>query len=510
MGEPHQHAVRRGPRGEHTVISRRPALFVRTSVVRPRRQPARRRCLPSFASDLSKRDAIRVRLALLPGGDGIQGDGAARARLVRAHLRRSGAAARFYAREKWDFEAAESTYLERAAAALAPGRFPEALGPDYPKHAEEVLLARSHSDEQAGDTTAALASAEILQKLAPQSPHALDRLAYLHQRAGRPEQAVPYLEVWHDYHPNDPRPVVRFALLLHQRGLTAECQTKLREALPLCDGARRARIAFLGARLTLQKALAPVTPESNGSSTLDATALAHAEDWLQQCLAADSRHAEALWCLAAVRWLRGDLAGLANQSQAMDESAVPDVRYQYFKALCELAADNLAGVLNTCANMTATSANKDKPTITWPVESAYLSGLAHWSLQEWSQAVADLEKPARRRRQPVALPLAQALLGAIAFQADDAATACQWWQMLEPKQRSAWKLGETLSSTMFLTALTDAGQGRFEKAAERLRAAGKLGCRDRRLGPLLLLALFKAVGRNECIRRSSNARLAIR
>ena len=35
-------------------------------------------------------------------------------------------------------------------------------------------------------------------------------------------------------------------------------------------------------------------------------------------------------------------------------------------------------------------------------------------------------------------------------------------------------------------------EGRFEQAAERFREAGKLGLRDRRLGPLLTLALVRA------------------
>ena len=36
------------------------------------------------------------------------------------------------------------------------------------------------------------------------------------------------------------------------------------------------------------------------------------------------------------------------------------------------------------------------------------------------------------------------------------------------------------------------GAGRYEQAADRLREAGRLGLRDRRLGPLLTLSLVKA------------------
>jgi hypothetical protein len=407
----------------------------------------------------------------------------------------------FFAEKKWDFEAAEYAYLERAAT-LDTGHFPAALGPDYPKHGEEILLAHSRQREEASQPDAALASAEILQKLAPQSPRALDRLAYLHHRAGRPEQAVPFLEVWHEHHPQDPRPLVRFAILLHQRGLVGEAQTKLREALNLCDGTRRARIAFLGARLFLQNALSPTLPENNGSAGLDGAALAQAEELLHECLRGDPDHADALWCLAAVRWLRGDVASLAGQVSAMTPPTGENVRFRYFTALCQLAAHDSAATLDTCAGIGASQCDASSkpaphrngqpaPIVYWDVESAYLAGLAHGSLEQWPQAAQDLQKPALFPDSPSASQ-AQALLGSIGFQTADYEQACKWWQMLDPKKRAAWKLGETLANTVFLTALQDAERGDFEKAAEKLRAAGKLGSRDRRLGPLLVLTLFKA------------------
>ncbi len=407
----------------------------------------------------------------------------------------------FFAEKKWDFEATEYAYLERAAA-LDPGHFPAALGPDYPKHGEEVLLAHSRQREEARQPDAALASAEILQKLAPQSPRALDRLAYLQHRAGRPEQAVPFLEAWHEFHPHDPRPLVRFAILLHQRGLVGEAQTKLREALSLCDGTRRARVAFLGARLILQNALSPPLPENNGSAGPDGTALAQAEELLHDCLRGEPDHADALWCLAAVRWLRGDVAGLADQVPAMKLPAEVTVRFRYFNALCQLAAHDYTTALETCALIGASQRDASSkpaphrngqpaPIVLWDVEGAYLACLAHESLEQRPQAAQDLQKSALLPESPSAAQ-AQALLGSIGFQTADYEQACNWWQMLDPKKRAAWKLGETLANTVFLTALQDAARGDFEKAAEKLRAAGKLGCRDRRLGPLLVLTLFKA------------------
>jgi tetratricopeptide (TPR) repeat protein len=53
------------------------------------------------------------------------------------------AAARdFFEQRQWDFDAVEYSYLRRAAQ-LAPGRFPAALGPDYPVRGERLLLERS-------------------------------------------------------------------------------------------------------------------------------------------------------------------------------------------------------------------------------------------------------------------------------------------------------------------------------------------------------------------------------
>ena len=45
---------------------------------------------------------------------------------------------------------------------------------------------------------------------------------------------------------------------------------------------------------------------------------------------------------------------------------------------------------------------------------------------------------------------------------------------------------------MLLAGLTAFEKGKFELAAERIREAGRLGLRDRRLGSMLTLALVKA------------------
>src|SRR5439155_25843979 len=62
----------------------------------------------------------------------------------------------------------------------------------------------------------------------------------------------------------------------------------------------------------------------------------------------------------------------------------------------------------------------------------------------------------------------------------------------DPQKRSAWKLDEALRGAGFLAGLQALDEGKYEQAAERFREVGRLGLRDRRLGALLILALFKA------------------
>jgi hypothetical protein len=259
----------------------------------------------------------------------------------------------------------------------------------------------------------------------------------------------------------------------------------------------------VGARLTLQKALAQAAPESNGAAAApDTEALARAEDFLHQCLGDDPNHVDALWCLAAVRWLRGNREELARQAAAMDRPEIRHAPFHFFAALCRLAAQDFAGVLDACARLAAlepstapgpASANGAASTsrLNWPGESAYLAGLAHLGLGDHAAAAQALTSPAGSRDSPSATH-AQALLGSISLMGNDHEQAARWWQIVEPKRRFAWGLGETLAQTVFLTALEAYTHGSFEQAADKLRAAGKLGCRDRRLGALLVTSLFKA------------------
>src|SRR5262249_22213675 len=74
----------------------------------------------------------------------------------------------FFEKNKWDFQEAEYTYLERSAR-QAPGQFPAALGQDYRPRGEAFLLARSLEQEKEAKLAPARASVEVLLRLAPDS-----------------------------------------------------------------------------------------------------------------------------------------------------------------------------------------------------------------------------------------------------------------------------------------------------------------------------------------------------
>ena len=125
------------------------------------------------------------------------------------------------------------------------------------------------------------------------------------------------------------------------------------------------------------------------------------------------------------------------------------------------------------------------------LESSYLAGSAQ-IMRNQRAGRRGLVAPARvEARAPVCRPPRE-LLGTLAFVNGGADDAIKWWQSVDPKKRAAWKLNETLAGTMFLSALDAYQAGAYVKAADKLREAGKLGCRDRRLGPLLSLCLVKA------------------
>lgn len=401
----------------------------------------------------------------------------------------------FFAAQGWDFDAVEFAYLERAAE-LDPGHFPAPLGLDYPPRGEDLLLKRSEADEQAGRADEALRGAEILARLAPHNTKALDRAAALHYRANRLDRAQELLAGWHAARPDDPLPLVRQAVLLHEQGQTDACRDTIRQAAALCTGRRRANVSFLGARLLLRDHLLGASAEAPA----DGAGLEGVQEFLGDSLAHDPSHASAHWCLAAVRWLRGDLAGLASQAAAMDGNASTDPRFHFFAALCHLVGDQYEAVLTACERIAAApppagghaGRNGDATgRLDLATEGRYLAAYAELGRDQRREAIAALRVVAQSQASPTR-PLALALLGCVLFVEHDHDEALRCWQLIDPKQRQAWGLNEPLAQTMYVAALEALVEGKYEVSAEKFRQAGRLGCRDRRLGPLLLLALFKA------------------
>lgn len=418
----------------------------------------------------------------------------------------------FFALQHWDLEAAELAYLERAAAAEEwagqAGSFPAVLGPDYPAQGEILLLGRSRQQEQAGQLDAALASAEVLLKLAPANPHALDRLAYLHHKGrhkrAEPAQAMDLLEKWHALQPKDPLPLVRLAILAQEQDDGVRCLEKIRAALDRTEGRRRADIACLGARLMLKEpdqTSAEAIPEFGERRSVSATCAENveprqaAQHLLEECLRCDPNHVEASWCLASLRAVRGDEQGLARQAVHMDRPEVRDMRFHFLAGICQLAAGNFAGTLEACQRIAelakAAPAQTATSSLRWTVEANYLAGWANLMKEDLPAAYQAFQVPAQEPASPSALH-AQALLGKIAFCLKDHEDAARWWRVLEPAKRHEWNLSAALAGAVFIDALDSLHAGQYDKVADKLREAGRLGWRDRHLGPLLTLALVKA------------------
>jgi tetratricopeptide (TPR) repeat protein len=392
----------------------------------------------------------------------------------------------YFAEQEWNFDDVELMYLRRAAE-KAPGQFPPVLGPDYPPRGEAVLLAKAQAQEDAGQREEALKTIEILVKLCPHNTAAMDRAAMLHYRAGRLEPAYLLLEQWHLAQPDEPLPLVRQALLIHQQGDDASCYDKLRQAMSVSQCRRRANISFLGARIALESYLLP-KPEQSA----DANVISIVKELLGDCLTHDAGHPHALWCLAAVRWLNGDTDALAEQAQHMRDANVADARYHYLSALCHLLGGQFEAVVAACERIAMqVGKNGSMGQRTLAIEAGYLAGLAQIGLGKPRQAIEAL-KPITFDPKSPTLSYAQALLGEVLFQERRHDEAINAWQALDAQKRHAWKLVDPLAQTTFISALESLDRGEYDQAAEKLRQAGRLGYRDRRLGPLLLLALFKA------------------
>jgi tetratricopeptide (TPR) repeat protein len=402
------------------------------------------------------------------------------------------AARAYFAKQKWDYDDLEYTFLERSAA-KQPGRFPEALGPDYAaKRGEAFLVARSREQEERGNKDAAMGAIEVMLRLSPKATAGHDRLACLHYRRGDMDRAVALLSGWQRLAPHDHWPLVRQAIIEQQRGNAERRAKAIDQALGLTRGPVRAAVAYLGARLALQagfrkpaKPAAAPRESDNGVAepppSPDAV-YAPALYLLQECLREEPDHVDALWCLAAVRTCLGDEAGLAEQAAAMNRPAVKDARFHYLGAVCHLAARDYYGAIELSRRAAADEA--------LAVESNYLMAWAHLHMNDPNAAGQALQKVVSVKT-PSA-DHARALLGKLSFARGDYDDAIKWWNAVDAARRAEWHFDEPLRQTVYLAGLTALDKEKFEQAADRFREAGKLGLRDRRLGGLLTLALIKA------------------
>jgi Flp pilus assembly protein TadD len=380
----------------------------------------------------------------------------------------SSAARAFFAEQQWNFDDAEYLYLERCAS-QNPGRFPSVLGDEYAARGESFLLERSRREEASGRAEPARLCVEVLLRLAPTSISGHDRLACLHYRQGDKDRAVALLSGWHRLAPNDHWPLVRQAIIEQERGQAERRAEAIDRALGLTRGPIRAAIAFLGAKLALR-----------GS---DRSALTQSRQLLESCLRDDADHIEALWCLAAVRSVLGDREGLAQQAAQMNRPAVNDARFHYLGAVCHLAAKKYDAVLE----LSQRAAEEES----LAVESHFLMAWAYLHQDNERAAQETLQKVAAIEKSPSAV-YARALLGRLHLIRGDYEEAVRWWSGVDPPHRNDWRLDEPLRQTVLLSGLLAYEEGLFEQAADRFREAGKLGLRDRRLGPLLTLTLVRA------------------
>ncbi len=168
----------------------------------------------------------------------------------------------------------------------------------------------------------------------------------------------------------------------------------------------------------------------------------------------------------------------------MDRPAVKDARFHYLGAVCNLAAHDYAKAVELGQRAAA-----GDPALT--AESHYVMAWAHLHLNNSDAARQSLLKAAAADKSPSA-PYARALLGQQAFSRSSYDEAVRWWKEVDAGRRAEWKLDEPLRQTVLLAGLTAFEKGKYELAAERIREAGRLGLRDRRLGSMLTLALVKA------------------
>lgn len=388
------------------------------------------------------------------------------------------AARAFYAEHGWNFDDLEFTYLERCAV-QQPGQFPTVLGPAYSARAEQMLLQRARQAQAAGQVEAAQTALDILVKLDPHNAAAHDALAQLYYQQGQPERAIELLEAWRKSAPAAVLPLQRLAILYQQQDNLGEARRCLQTARPLTTGKERAAIDLLGVRLLLRPLLANAATSREDEEGQWTEIL----DWLKDALQHDPEQTTARWWLAASYCLRGDWPALAVLIDEQAQAGAAEPADHLLTAICHLAAGNSSGVQQSCRHIAGDAALAG--------EAAYVQAWAAIADQQ-PEAAADCLTQVIEHPDSPSVDHARALLGGIRFHQQAYAQAAELWQAIAPERRSEWQLKEPLAQTAFLAALNSLQQRHYADAAQELREAGRLGLRERRLAPLLMLVLVKA------------------
>jgi tetratricopeptide (TPR) repeat protein len=388
----------------------------------------------------------------------------------------------FFARRQWDPSAVECAYLLRAAEER-PGRFPEALGDGAAARGATLLLERSRLEEEGGRLDAAQQCVTSLLQLAPGHAAALDRLACLHYRQGRLDEAAAALAELTRQSPDDPLPPLRRALVEQRRRAERERDAAVAAALERSRGRVRAQVCWMAARMHLQEALR-LSSDRNGTPVptgAAADAVQRAALLLQECLHEDANHPNALGALAGVRWLQRDRRGLAALAPRFGGARGTDRRGRVLEAVCLLTAGEPARAAQVSRRVNGK----------WGGAASYVAGCAALRRHDESAAVEALRAAASDEK-GAATDHARGLLAGLCYGRGDYEAAATWWLSVRPARRAAWGIDEALPRAVLLGALHALREGRYEKAAEQFREAGRLGLRDRRLGSWIAHALVKA------------------
>jgi tetratricopeptide (TPR) repeat protein len=378
----------------------------------------------------------------------------------------------FFEKRSWDLEEVEYLFLARCTAnadtTATALRLPESLRAKM----ETFLLARCRRQEQAGQAEEALASAEVLVRLAPRCAAAYDLLARLHYQAGRLRRASDVLAQWHEHFPDDYWSLVRKAIIDQKRGQADDSLLAIRKSLERTGGPTRAEIAVLGGRLALL---------SNRAS--EALAL------LEQALQEDPHHPAAWWCAAAVRCRLGRRAELATQLPSPPLSDTPDPRFHYMAAVAYLTAGQYAQSIDAARK--AAAAFSAAPSSTEAAECNFLRGLVQFRQQDIPAASVAFQEVINCPEKSPSADYARAQLARIRFSRGSNEEAIELWKGLSESKRTEWGLDVALQRAVFLAAVQALKLQRYEQAAGFLRESC-LDKKDSGHSALLSYTLVKA------------------